>query len=287
MKRFFAAIALCLFGTFAQAENTGLQRLGSENEARVWQGVGRLELAGRGFCTATLIAPDTILTAAHCVYDTNTGAAHAPRDLVFRAGLLHGKAVATRRVSKIAAHAGFDPLGEMDQQNVTHDVALLRLEKPIPSNELNWFALHSDAVKPSKVSVVSYGRGREDAQSRQKECKLIERQDDVLAFDCDVTFGSSGAPVFSHLNGQRGRILSVISGIVTVKGKKIALGMYLPPLIAELKPQLRSAVYTPPKARIKRLTVGSSGTTLNSGMTNSGTTRNSGTGAKFIKVPGS
>ncbi|MFS4581005.1 trypsin-like serine peptidase [Phaeobacter sp. C3_T13_0] len=33
--------------------------------------MGRLELNGQGFCTGTLIAPDLVLTAAHCVYDHN------------------------------------------------------------------------------------------------------------------------------------------------------------------------------------------------------------------------
>ncbi len=76
------------------------------------------------------------------------------------------------------------------------------------------FALHTDVVKNGPVSVLSYGRGRgrADAQSRQRECQMTDRQRDVLVFDCEVTFGSSGAPVFSHLNG-RGRVISFISGM--------------------------------------------------------------------------
>lgn len=271
MTRLFAVLFLCLLGVTAQAQTTNLKRLGTDNEARSWQAVGRLELAGRGFCTATLIAPDTVLTAAHCVYDSATGKAHEAGDLVFRAGLRDGNSAAIRRVAKLAAHPGFDPLGPMNMENVSHDVALLRLEKPIPSSELNWFALHSDRVSPGPVSVVSYGKGRADVQSRQRECRMIERQGDMLAFDCDVTFGSSGAPVFSHLNG-RGRVVSVISGMVTVRGKKVALGMYLPPLITELKTILRTGSKPKPKARIRRMTVGSGGTA---------------SGAKFVKVPGS
>jgi protease YdgD len=271
MMRFGLALILCLVGSVAPAQNTNLKRLGTENEARVWQAVGRLELAGRGFCTATLIAPDTVLTAAHCVYDSTTGQPHGAGHLLFRAGLRDGHAAATRGISKIAAHPKFDPKGPLNFQNVSHDVALLRLAEPIPSSELNWFALHTDRVSPGPVSVVSYGKGRADAQSRQRECQMLERQDSVLAFDCDVTFGSSGAPVFSHLNG-RGRVVSVISGMTTYNGKKVALGMYLPPLVAELKAILRMGAGPKPTARIRRLTVGGGNAT---------------TGAKFVKVPGS
>ncbi|WP_390911958.1 trypsin-like serine protease [Pseudosulfitobacter sp. SM2401] len=271
MMRFGLAVLLCLLGVTAQAQTTDLKRLGTENEALNWQAVGRLELAGRGFCTATLIAPDTVLTAAHCVYDSATGRAHGAENLVFRAGLREGQAAAVRGISKLVAHPGFDPNGPMNMQNVSHDVALLRLADPIPSSELNWFALHNDRVTTGPVSVVSYGKGRADAQSRQRECQMLERQNDVLAFDCDVTFGSSGAPVFSHLNG-RGRVVSVISGMTMHNGKKIALGMYLPPLVAELKTILRTGSGPKPIARIRRLSVGSGNAT---------------TGAKFVKAPGS
>jgi protease YdgD len=136
------------------------------------------------------------------------------------------------------------------------------------------FALHTDVVKNGPVSVVSYGRGRADAQSRQRECQMTDRQSDVLVFDCEVTFGSSGAPVFSHLNG-RGRVISVISGMAQIRGKKVALGMYLPPLIAQLKAKLRSTAFTSsiaPAPKVRRLGVGAP---------------RSNTGAKFIKLGGS
>lgn len=278
MKRIIFTSVLCAFASFsatvAQAQSTNLKRLGTQNEARGWQAVGRLDIGSRGFCSGTLIAPDLVLTAAHCVYDRDTGAAYTTKDLVFRAGLREGKAAAERKISAIAAHEGYKPTEPLSAKNVTHDVALLKLSSPIPFSEMDPFALHTDVVKNGPVSVVSYGRGRADAQSRQKECQMTDRQSDVLIFDCDVTYGSSGAPVFSHLNG-RGRVISVISGMTTFQGEKVALGMYLPPLIAELKSKLRSTSYTPSiqsTPKVRRLGVGK--------------TRNN-TGAKFIKLGGS
>ena len=96
----------------------------------------------------------------------------------------------------------------------------------------------------------------------------------MLIFDCDVTYGSSGAPVFPTSNG-RGRVVSVVSGMTTINGKKVALGMYLSPLIADLKLELRSTSYTPSvtaSPKVRRIGVGK--------------TRND-TGAKFIKLSGS
>ena len=274
MKKFLIAYLLCLSADFAQADSTNLKKLETQNEARGWQAVGRLDIANSGFCSGTLIAPDLVLTAAHCVYDRTTGVAYAPKDFIFRAGLREGKSAAERRIVGVAAHDGYALMEPLSAKNVSHDVALLKLSRPIPFSEMDPFALHTDVVKNGPVSVVSYGRGRADAQSRQRECQMMDRQNNVLIFDCNVTYGSSGAPVFSHLNGW-GRVVSVVSGMTTINGKKVALGMYLPPLIADLKSELRSTSYTPSvtaSPKVRRIGVGK--------------TRND-TGAKFIKLSGS
>lgn len=263
--RALIACVVAVLPVLAGAQSTGLKALGRDYEARGWEAVGRLDMKGGGFCSATLIAPDLVLSAAHCVYDRSGKLRSADR-IKFNAGLRNGQAAATRLVAQVAAHPGFNPREPLTPRNLAHDLALLRLKTPIPTSEIDPFVLHGERVSPGQVSVVSYGRGRESLQSRQRACGLLRRQDNVLLFDCDVTFGSSGAPVFSHLNG-RGRILSVISGGgVTYQGKKISLGPHLPPLVETLKRDLRAGT-SGPSAEIKRIRVG----------------QRPATGAKFIR----
>lgn len=88
-----------------------------------------------------------------------------------------------------------------------------------------------------------------------------------MAFDCNVTFGSSGAPVFAH-SGSRGRIISLISGGTVADGRQLALGMALPEVVGQLKRALRAAPVVRPKVTVRRLSVGEN---------------RSGTGAKFVK----
>lgn len=60
-------------------------------------------MGDRGFCTGALIAPQLLLTVAHCLFDKETGARLNPSDIKFLAGWRNGRAEVNRCVKQAVA----------------------------------------------------------------------------------------------------------------------------------------------------------------------------------------
>ena len=236
-----------------------LRAVSGQGFDRHWRAVGRFE-TGTGFCTGTLIAVDLVLTAAHCLYDRETGARLPDAGFRFGAGLTAGRPVAVRGVRRAVVHPGYAPDLRDELDRVRTDIALLELDRAIPADQVQPIPARGRAGIDALVQVVSYGRGRQESAALEDGCAVESGDGRIQVLSCHIDPGSSGAPVFVAEDGRLG-VVSVVSAMASWRDDPVALAADLRGGLAPLLDLLERTddVFSREAPRLRTLTMGHDG----------------------------
>jgi protease YdgD len=177
--------------------------------------IGLLETREGYLCTASLVAEDVILTAAHCVLDE--GDIHR-RPERFSAGYDHGDTVATAGILSLFVSPDYDPDRNVnpssDDTRPDLDWALLRLDQPIGRKTGFLQVRRVDKTglellgSSWTVIQIGYGGGVRRPKLR-RNCLPGEVESEYqYSTQCGLEKGDSGSPVLL-LEGDQYRIIGV------------------------------------------------------------------------------
>lgn len=196
-----------------------------------WGAVGKLWLP-QGSCTATLVAPDLIVTAGHCVTDEKTHQI-VRGNYRFQPQYVRGHAPFSATITQIA-------VGTLNDQDSTNDWALLRLNWRM-GNQVGWMGVKAASYqemlyleRQTAVYMAGYSADYENGEvpTWQSNCGIQDSTNGYFLHNCSGTHGASGSPIFIFV-GDDGRIVAINvaqrdGGLTSQQGQIFARGVFNP-----------------------------------------------------------
>lgn len=169
-----------------------------------WRAIGVLHLDSGEACTATLIADDVLITAAHCIH--TSGGPNANGSFEGARGMAGGPYEA--RIVGYYVHPRFDFRRFSTGNEIDGlDWALLRIDRPLGRqlgrlNVQNLTGQGSAQALRAELYQAGYAWDTGRALAGNLRCRLVHVYDDnTFSHECDTTRGDSGSALMVQRNG--------------------------------------------------------------------------------------
>jgi len=170
-----------------------------------WSTAGRLNIAGKRYCSAVLVSERHVLTAAHCLWNPVAKDWWPATSVHFIPGYQGGEAPLATLARNYMPADGWVP-GRLEE-----DWAVIELEDPL-GRSAGWLPM-GKPEPGAPLGQLGYRAESPHAMVLDYGCSMLAADQHFLWDDCEAAHGDSGGPLFAFLpDGPR------LIGITTVAG---------------------------------------------------------------------
>jgi protease YdgD len=173
-----------------------------------WRAVGKLQAASmnlRALCTATLVGPSTVVTAAHCVFNRRTQGYFPPQSLHFLVGYNGSRYTGHAIGIRVKIGDGYDP--GRPKETMGSDWALVFLDKRLGQADRVLPIISELPEDGANIMLGGYQQDHPLILMADTQCRIDGRFVDasgrlLLRHNCAGTYGVSGAPLLIERGGR-------------------------------------------------------------------------------------
>jgi protease YdgD len=201
-----------------------------------WSSVGKIYNGTGSACTGSLVGPNKVLTAAHCIFNARTRRFIRPELIHFLLGYEGGRYRANVIIGHYEIGPGYDPAAVA--KNLTSDWAVLTISTLVGEEFRPLELADAPLVKNAPVMLPGFAQDHAFVVTADTDCHIVGMYEggSLIVSDCVALHGDSGAPMIGADADGKFHVVGVQTAIAQIGGVSRSIA------IAATSPGLYNAV---------------------------------------------